>query len=217
MKETFQVFIVDDHPLVREWLSNLLVQQDDLVVCGEASDAAVALSEIERLRPDVVIVDITLASGSGLELVKDIRKVSPRSVPLMLSMHDELVYAERALRAGARGYVTKRDTTKKIITAIREVLAGRLFVSDAMKTLLAEKMVGGASLSYDLSELSDRELEVFRMLGQGDDNRMIAATLGLSMKTVQVYCARIKEKFHLKTHTELLREAFRASVSNAGL
>jgi DNA-binding NarL/FixJ family response regulator len=204
-----RVYIVDDHPLVREWLANLLSREPDLVVCGEAADARTALSEVERLQPDVVIVDITLSSGSGLELVKDIGRTSPRSVSLMLSMHDELVYAERALRAGARGYVRKRDTTRKIIMAIHEVLSGRLFLSDELKTLLAEKLVDGGTLATHVRRLSDRELEVFSMLGGGSGSREIADSLGISMKTVQVYCSRIKEKFHLETHNELLREAFR--------
>ncbi|MBX3734327.1 MAG: response regulator transcription factor [Verrucomicrobiae bacterium] len=204
-----RIFLVDDHPLVREWLTTLIEQQEDLVVCGEAGDAPQALQSIERLRPDVVIVDITLPSGSGLELVKDIRCVSPESIPLMLSMHDELTYCERALRAGARGYVSKRDTTRKIITAIREVLQGRLFVSDELRTLMAEKFVSGSAPVSDVRQLSDRELEVFRMLGEGRETREIAETLGLSIKTVQVYCARIKEKFGLANGTELLREAIR--------
>jgi DNA-binding NarL/FixJ family response regulator len=209
MAETTQVFIVDDHPLVREWLSMLLAQQSDMRVCGEAADAAVALSRIEQARPDVAIVDLALASGSGLELLKDIRRVSPGTLCLVLSMHDEQVYAERALRAGARGYVTKRDSSRKIILAIREVLAGKLFVSEEMKTVLAEKFIVGGAASHDVGQLSDRELEVFRLLGLGNDTRDIAVNLGISLKTVQVYCARIKEKFHLETHTELLREAFR--------
>ncbi len=209
MAETTQVFIVDDHPLVREWLSMLLAQQPDMKACGEAADAAVALARIEQAQPDVAIVDLALASGSGLELLKDIRRVSPRTLSLVLSMHDELVYAERALRAGARGYVTKRDSSRKIILAIREVLAGKLFVSEEMKTLLAEKFIVGGAGSHEVSQLSDRELEVFRLLGLGNDTRDIAVNLGISLKTVQVYCARIKEKFRLETHTELLREAFR--------
>lgn len=204
-----RIFLVDDHPLVREWLSMLINQQPDLTVCGDAGSAATALQQVEELRPDVVIVDITLESGSGLELVKDIRRVSPASICLMLSMHDELTYAERSLRAGARGYVTKRDSTKKIIVAIRQVLEGKLFVSEELKTLLSEKFLGGGLPLTDVESLSDRELEVFGMLGQGKETREIADSLSISIKTVQVYCTRIKEKFHLATHTDLLREALR--------
>ncbi len=220
MKVRSRVYIVDDHPLVREWLANLLSQEPNLLVCGEASSAPVALQEIQQLQPEVVIVDLTLASGSGLELIKDLRTLVPSCIPLVLSMHDEQVYAERALRAGARGYVSKRDSTRKITTAIQEVLAGRLFLSDAMKLELAEKLVGGRRLvpsGLEVHKLSDRELEVFSMLGAGQDSREIAEKLSLSIKTVQVYCARIKEKFGLETHTELLREAFRWREQEAGL
>lgn len=210
------IFLVDDHPLVREWLSTLINQQPDMRVCGDAGSAPEALGQIAEMQPDVVIVDITLESGSGLELVKDIRRVSPTSIPLMLSMHDELTYAERALRAGARGYVTKRDSTRKIITAIRHVLEGKIFISDELKTMLSEKFLHGAVPLTDVQELSDRELEVFGMLGQGRDTREIADSLNISIKTVQVYCTRIKEKFHLASHTELLREAIRWWDSRRG-
>lgn len=215
--EKRSVFLVDDHPLVREWLTNLIHQQPDLQVCGEAGTAPEALREIERLRPAVVIVDITLEDGSGLELVKDIRSVSPRSLPLMLSMHDELTYAERALRAGARGYVTKRESTRKIITAIRQVLEGRIFVSEELQSLLTERLLSGSAEPSQVSLLSDRELEVFQMLGQGRETREIADSLRLSIKTVQVYCARIKEKFGLAGHNELLREAIRWWDASGGV
>lgn len=205
----YTVFIVDDHPLVREWLTTLITQQADLIVVGEAESAPEALEKIEKLQPDVIIVDITLASGSGLELVKDLRPIVHNSKIIMLSMHDELTYAERALRAGARGYVSKRESTKKMVSAIRQVLEGKLFISDEMKELMTEKFLGGTGGVTTVEELSDRELEVFRMLGQGKDTRDIADQLHISIKTVQVYCARIKEKFKLGTHTDLLREAMR--------
>lgn len=207
--EKKRVFLVDDHPLVREWLTTLINQQNDLVVCGEAEDAPRALRAIENLQPDAAVVDITLTSGSGLELVKDVKRVAPRVAMVVLSMHDESLYAERVLRAGARGYVMKRETTKKIITAIREVLEGRLYMSDEFKTSLTEKLVEGNRGESHVDQLSDRELEVFRQLGQGHETRRIAESLGLSIKTVQVYCARIKEKLNLANATELLREAMR--------
>jgi DNA-binding NarL/FixJ family response regulator len=203
------VFLVDDHPLVREWLTNLINQQEDLVVCGEAEDAPQALRAIEALKPDVVIVDITLASGSGIELVKDIKRCVPAVAIVVLSMHDETLYAERALRAGARGYVMKRETTKKIIAAIRTVLDGKLYVTDEFKTSIGEKHLEGGAGGSPLDQLSDRELEVFRMLGQGYETRRIAESLCISIKTVQVYCARIKEKLAIGNATELLREAVR--------
>lgn len=200
---------MDDHPLVREWLTNLINQQPDLEVCGEAEDARRALGEIERLLPDVAIVDITLASGSGLELVKDIKSIAPGIVTIVLSMHDEATYAERALRSGARGYVTKRDTTKKIISAIREVLEGRIFISDDFKTFMTEKFIKGRVAKSYADCLSDRELEVFRLLGHGIETRKISESLNISIKTVQVYCSRIKEKLKLQNATELLCEAVR--------
>jgi len=204
-----RVFLVDDHPLVREWLTNLINQQSDLIVCGEAEDAPQALQSIERLKPDVIVADITLASGSGIELVKDVKRLAPASAIVILSMHDETLYAERALRAGARGYVMKRETTKKIITAIRHVLEGKLYVTDEFKASIAEKHLEGGMRGTPLEQLSDRELEVFRMMGQGFETRKIAESLCISIKTVQVYCARIKEKLGIANATELLREAVR--------
>lgn len=204
-----RVFLVDDHPLVREWLTTLINQRDDLSVCGEADTAPAALEAIERLRPDAAVIDLTLDSGSGLELIKDLKRCCPKVAIVVLTMHDESLYAERALRAGARGYVMKRETTKKIITAIRSVLEGKLYVSDEFKNSVTEKLFDGNAGESAVSQLSDRELEVFRMLGEGVETRRISALLGLSMKTVQAYCARIKEKLNLANATELLREAVR--------
>ncbi|MGC4015971.1 MAG: response regulator transcription factor [Luteolibacter sp.] len=215
MNEKHRIFLVDDHPLVREWLTTLIQQQPDLSVCGEAESAPAALSGIERLKPDVVVVDLTLESGSGLELVKDVQSVSERSLCLILSMHDELTYAERALRAGARGYVCKRDSTRQIVEAIRMVLAGHIYLSDEMKGMMAEKWIGNRA-APGIGQLSDRELVVFQMLGQGKETKEIASSLSISVKTVQVYCARIKEKFQLANHTELLREAIRWNDASAG-
>jgi DNA-binding NarL/FixJ family response regulator len=204
-----RVFLVDDHPLVREWLTTLINQQKDLVVCGEADDAPRALQAIESLQPDVAVVDVTLTSGSGIELVKDLKRVAPKVAVVVLSMHDEALYAERAFRAGARGYVMKRETTRKIIAAIHEVLNGRIYVSEEYRTSLTEKLIQGKAGDSPVDLLSDRELEVFRRLGQGQETRRIGEALGISMKTVQVYCARIKEKLNLANATELLREAMR--------
>lgn len=212
-----RVFLVDDHPLVREWLTTLINQKDDLAVCGEAESAPVALEAIEKLQPDVAVIDITLASGSGLDLIKDLKRCCPEVAIVVLTMHDESLYAERALRAGARGYVMKRETTKKIIAAIRSVIDGRLYVSDEFKHSVAEKLFDGTAGESAVGQLSDRELEVFRMLGQGIETRRISESLGLSMKTVQAYCARIKEKLNLSNATELLREAVRWWESNRGI
>ncbi len=205
------VFLVDDHPLVREWLSNLINQQPDLTVCGEAETGPQALQGITRLKPAVAIVDISLKDSSGLELIKNIKGTCPGVAILVLSMHDESHYAERALRAGARGYIMKRETTRKVVAAIRQVLDGKLCVSDAVAATMAAQFVAGKSLATasPVEQLSDRELEVFELLGQGRGTRQIAEALRLSVKTVQAYCARMKDKLKLNSATELLREAVR--------
>jgi DNA-binding NarL/FixJ family response regulator len=209
-KGRIKIFLVDDHPLVREWLGNLIHQQPDLIVCGEADGAALALDAITKTKPDIVIVDIALKEGSGIELLRNLKAMRPAVSSIVLSMHDEQLYAERALRAGARGYIMKREATKNVIAGIREVLAGRLYLSERLKSLFSEKFLGGAPPGGSpIEKLSDRELEVFELLGQGCETRKIAETLHVSMKTVQAFCARIKEKLKLSTATELLREAIR--------
>ena len=213
-----RVFLVDDHPLVREWLTALINGQIDLAVCGEAADAPRALSEVVKTRPDVAIVDLALSGGSGLELVKDLQIQAPGVKIIALSMYEESLYAERLLRAGARGYVMKRESTKKILAAVRRVLDGGVYVSESFAALMAEKLVGSRTPAQTAQSpgelLSDRELEVFRLLGQGRGTPQIADTLGLSLKTVQAYCARIKEKLGIANATELLREAMRFEEKN---
>jgi DNA-binding NarL/FixJ family response regulator len=206
-----RVFLVDDHPLVREWLTNLINQQPGLKVCGEAESGPEAREKILALRPDVAIVDITLKDSSGIELIKDLKQGCPEVAVLVLSMHEEAHYAERALRAGARGYIMKRETTKKVIAAISQVLEGKLCVSEALAAAMATQFVQGKTLATrsPVEQLSDRELEVFELLGQGRTTRQIAETLRVSLKTVQAYCARAKEKLNLGSATELLREAVR--------
>jgi DNA-binding NarL/FixJ family response regulator len=205
------VFLVDDHPLVREWLTNLINQQADLTVCGEAESGPQAREAIVALKPDVAIVDIALKDSSGIELIKDLKQCCPSVVVLVLSMHEETHYAERALRAGAKGYIMKRETTKRVVAAIRQVLEGKLYVSDSVAAAMATQFVEGRTLatSSPVEQLSDRELEVFELLGQGRGTRQIAESLHVSVKTVQAYCARIKEKLNLGGATELLREAVR--------
>ena len=216
-EEKFKILLVDDHPLVREWLGSLINQQPDLVVCGEAESAAEALRFLGAQSPDLAIVDLSLKEGSGLELIKTIKSNYPYVAVIVLSMHDEKHYAERAIRAGARGYVMKRETTKKIIAAIDQVRTGKLGVSDEVSTLFAERFIDDnrARPRTPVEELSDRELEVFRLLGQGLDTRSVANTLHISIKTVQAYCARIKDKLKLANATELLREAVRWTDSSA--
>jgi len=203
-----RVFLVDDHPLVRDSLARLINQQTDMEVCGEAEDADEALEKIPAASPDAAIVDITLRGSSGLELIKTLKRTLPDCATIVLSMHDERIYAERAIRAGARGYVMKRESTGHIISAIREVLEGKLSVSDEMGQALSEQN-GRVPSSSSVGALSDRELEVFTLIGAGRETRQIADEMNVSMKTVQAYCARIKEKLQLATATELLREAVR--------
>jgi DNA-binding NarL/FixJ family response regulator len=214
-KPKAKIILVDDHPLVREWLTNLIHQQPDLMVCGEAETAPAALQTIEAIKPDVAIVDISLKDSSGIELIKNIKISHPRLAVIVLSMHDERLYAERALRAGARGYIMKRETAKKVITAIRRVLEGKLYLSEKLASVFAEKFVdrSGTSVHSPIEQLSDRELEVFQMLGEGCETRQIAGAMNVSMKTIQAYCARIKEKLGLANATELLREAIRWNES----
>jgi len=211
MAQKAKILLVDDHPLVREWLATLINQQADLEICGETDSAPTALQMIGRVNPEIAIVDISMEGGSGLELIKDIKANYPNVMVIVLSMHDEALYAERALRAGARGYIMKREATKNVLQAIRSVRGGKLHVSDKMAMMLAEKFVEGVpSKPVSLVEkLSDRELEVFHLLGRGYSTRRIADELHVSFKTIQTFCARIKEKLGLETATELLLEAVR--------
>ncbi|HEX4079852.1 MAG TPA: response regulator transcription factor [Rhizomicrobium sp.] len=212
-KRISRVFLVDDHPLVREWLTNLLNQLVDLRVCGEAAGAGKALDGIRATQPDIAIIDLALPEGSGLALIKSIKAEMPGTAIVVLSMHDERFYAERAFRAGARGYVMKGESTSSIAAAIREVLGGRLYLSPRMQAAFAERFADGdlSSLHAPAKKLSDREIEVFRLLGQGYETRRVAQSLNVSIKTVQAYCARIKEKLQLANASELLREAIRWS------
>jgi DNA-binding NarL/FixJ family response regulator len=206
-----RIFIVDDHPLVREGLANLINQQEDLMVCGEAEDAGQTLAGIGVSRPDLALIDISLKTASGLELVKDLGVHFPLVALIVLSMHDELLYAERALRAGARGYVMKRETTKDVLTAIRQVLGGDVYVSERVVSAMARRLGSSrkSAAASPVEQLSDRELEIFRLLGQGLTTSQIATDLHLSLKTVQAYCARAKEKFGVNSLSELLRAAIR--------
>ncbi len=205
------VFVVDDHPLVRDSLAMLINQQQDMRVCGEAEDVATALRGFAEGRPDIAIVDISLGEGSGLDLIKQLRARAPAVAVVVLSMHDEKLYAERCIRAGARGYVMKRESSKRIIAAIREVRAGKLFLSEQTASAFAEKFVGARHglKETPMEDLSDRELQVFGLIGRGLPTREIAGAMNVSVKTVQAYCARIKQKLGIATATELLREAVR--------
>jgi DNA-binding NarL/FixJ family response regulator len=206
-----RVFIVDDHPLVREWLSALLRKQPDLELCGAAQDTADALPAMLVDPPDVAIVDLSLKGGSGIDLIKDLAENLPGTQAIVLSMHEEIFYVERAMRAGARGYVTKQEATDRILEAIRTVQSGQVFMSPGMMEAMTFRMAGlpVGTIASHIESLSERERDVFRRLGQGQTTRQISLDLQISIKTVQAYAARIKEKLKLANGTELLREAVR--------
>jgi DNA-binding NarL/FixJ family response regulator len=208
------VFVVDDHPIVRQGLALLINQEADLAVCGEAEEMHSALSAIQAARPDILIVDISLNGPDGLELLKHIRINSPRLPVLILSMHDESIYAERALRAGANGYIMKQEATEKVMVALRRILSGEIYVSDRIANSMLRHYVRGANVSEhsSISDLSDRELEVFRLIGEGQGTRQIAEALHLSVKTVESYQAHIKEKLSLRSARELVQHAVQWNV-----
>lgn len=205
-----RIFLVDDHPLVREWLTQLINQQPDLVVCGGAESAPQALAVLAAAKADLAVVDLSLKDSPGLHLIKSLQKLEPSVPVLVLSMHEEALYAERAFRAGARGYVNKRESAQRVVEAVRRVLEGKLYVSEkAAEVLAAQTRRGAAPGRAVVERLSDRELEVFQKLGQGIGTRQIAEDFCVSIKTIQAYCARIKEKLNVGSATELLREAVR--------
>jgi DNA-binding NarL/FixJ family response regulator len=205
-----RVLIVDDHPILRKGLSMLINQEPDLTVVAEAENAQRALEVIEKHKPDMLIVDISLPGIDGIELIKTV-KLSHRDLPsLVVSMHDESLFAERALRAGARGYIMKQEALEKVLVAIRRVLAGEIFVSDKITTCMLEKLVSSdddKAVSSPIGLLSNRELTVFRMIGQGFKTSQIAEKLHLSIKTIESYRAHIKEKLKLTDGTDLLKYA----------
>ena len=206
-----RVLIVDDHPMTRSGLAYLINHQPDMIACCEAQDAAEALKGVIQSKPDLVLTDFTLPDKNGLELIKDIRAVAPQIPILVISMHEESLYAERVLRAGARGYITKEEGGERLMRAIRHVLSGTIYVSDKMSARILEIFSGGTSVQErsPVEELSDREFEIFELLGDGLSTQQIAERLHLSMKTVDAHRAKIKEKLKLKTTNELISYAAR--------
>jgi DNA-binding NarL/FixJ family response regulator len=208
-KERKRIFIVDDHPVFREGLVGLIQRESDLTVCGEADNARQALSSIERLKPDVVLADMGLPARSGLELLKDLRALQAETAVLVISMHEETLYAERVLRAGGRGYIMKQEGPEKILQGIRQVLEGQICVSAKMSGRILDAFSGRAKPSSPIAGLTDREFEVLRLIGQGKNSQAIAEQLHLSSKTVDAHRTHLKEKLNLKNGTELICYAAR--------
>jgi len=204
-----RILIVDDHPLSRQGLIRMISLEPDLTVCGEASDAPQAIQAARTLRPDMMIVDVTLGDTSGIELVKDIQARFPGLPMLVVSMHDEALYASRALQAGAMGYIMKEEAIDKVLTAIRRVLSGNIYVSEKVATRMLQGTQRGAGepVHSPVQTLSDRELEVFQLMGRGLTTKEIADALHLSVKTVETHRARIKAKVGVTTGPQLLRYA----------
>jgi len=207
MPEKKKILVVEDHPIFRLGLSELINQEDDLIVCGHAEDVAGAWKQIQKLDPDLIIADITLENSDGIELVKEVNRHAKKIPVLMLSMHDEMLYAERALHAGAKGYIMKQEAMASVVTAIRHVLKGKIYLNERVKDHILFHLAD-SSRNKDKSpmkRLTDRELEVFRMIGKGLSTREIADKLHLSVKTIGTYRERIKEKLNVKHANELVR------------
>jgi len=206
-----RILIIDDHPMMRQGLAQLIGAEADLTVCGESENAGQALDAIRAVEPDLVLADISLPDKSGLELIKDFQSVRPGLPVLVISMHDESLYAERVLRAGGRGYIMKQEGGKKLMEAIRQVLDGQIYVSERMSVKIVETFSGQrtAASSSPVEKLTDREFEVFQLIGQGKSTKDIAAGLHLSAKTVEVHRINIKQKLNLKSAPELIRYAVR--------
>jgi DNA-binding NarL/FixJ family response regulator len=209
--EKVRIMIVDDHPVFRLGLRELINQEKDLAVCGEAEDYTSAWNEIQRIEPEMVLVDLSLKGRDGISLVKEINRHYRDTPVLVVSMHDETRFAERALQAGAKGYIMKQETLTSIVTAIRHILGGKIYLSDRLKDAVLTKFAGGVKTidASPVDKLSDREIEVYRLIGMGIGTNEIARKLNLSMKTIGSYRERIKEKLDLKSANDLLRSAMR--------
>lgn len=204
-----RILIVDDHPLVRTGFAQLIGDTHDLEVCGEAGGTADGLELATSLKPDLAIIDLSLAGGSGLDLIEHIKARDPKILILVASMHDEELYAERVLNAGARGYINKQEAQDKIIQAIRQVLSGKVYLSERMTERMIAGMVDGKSEKRDLDALSNRELQVFELIGQGTPTSKMAEHLNLSVKTIETHQAHIKKKLGLNSAHELTHRAVR--------
>jgi DNA-binding NarL/FixJ family response regulator len=206
-----KILIVDDHPMMREGLAQLIGQQPDMEVCGQAGDAHDGLKQVKLLKPNLVLVDLTLPGRDGLELIKDIQALEAGVMVLVLSMHDESLYAERVLRAGGRGYVMKQEGGKRIMEAIRQVSAGHIFVSEKMSAKILEIFSGRRpeAAASPVETLTDREFQIFQCIGRGRETKEMARELHVSPKTIEVHRAHIKTKLKIKSMGELIRYAVR--------
>ncbi len=206
-----RILLVDDHPFMRAGLAQLIERQADLMVCGEAGNPAEAFDVLAKIKPDLVLTDLTMPGRSGLEFIKDLLAVEAHLAVLVISMHDEVVYAERVLRAGGRGYIMKEAGGENLLAAIRQILRGEVYVSPRMSARILESMTGAKprGSSSPIEKLTDREFEIFQLIGQGKSTRDIAEQLHLSTKTVDVHRSHIKEKLELKDVTALVRHAVR--------
>ena len=214
--KSIRVFLVDDHPLVRQALRDAMRHERDMEVCGEADDRDEALEGIAAAEPDLAIVDLRLRTSDGLELIRDLRNRCPKVMSLVLSMQDESITAERAVRAGARGYVSKQEAPRKIMEAVRKVLGGEIYWSEKAAAHIASKIASPSSAGGSINEdLSDRELQVFELIGFGRSTSQIAESLHIDISTVETYRARIKEKLMLKDGSELLQAAIRWCLTHA--
>ena len=209
VKSKRTVFVIDDHPIVREGLTQLINREPDLTVCGTAEDIYEALKAMQTLKPDIALADISLKGAEGIELIKNLKIRMPALPVLVLSIHDESIYAPRALRAGARGFIMKQEATENVLLALRRVLSGEIYLSKRMANKMLQQFVGapGTAQKFSIDRLSDRELEVFRLIGQGHGTRRIAEELRLSVKTVESYREHIKEKMTLSDASELVQHA----------
>jgi DNA-binding NarL/FixJ family response regulator len=216
INKTVKILIVDDHPIVREGLAARLARQPDFEVCGEAEDVVDAIEKVKSTRPHIVIVDLSLKSGQGLDLIKRIKALDLNTKMLVSSMYDESLYAERSLRAGAMGYVNKQEVSEKIIDAIRQVIDGKIYLSPRMTERLLQRAVGSMPqlVQSPFETLTDRELEIFKMIGKGMTTRQIANDLHLSVKTVETHRENLKGKLNLPNSAELGREAVQWVMEN---
>ena len=204
-----RIVLVDDHPITRQGVTALINQQPDLEVCGEADNAIRALEVLKEQKPDLAIIDISLKSISGIELMKNIKVQFPKLPVLVMSMHDETLYAERALRAGAKGYIMKQEANQQVLIAINRVLKGEIYLSEKSKEKMLHRMVNNRreTPGFSIDSLSDRELEVFQLIGNGFSTRQIAAKLNLSVKTIDSYREHLKLKLHLAKGSHLVQQA----------